>query len=136
MPRGGVLTFLPVHLRHLTAEREAQDHPQQNYDREYDNPLKIRVADRADDIRRHQELKAEHQRIFKGEPQLNPGVARQAVAGAGGEEELAPAEDSDRHAAHDNKNTDKFDDGSRYSGKIVKHAEFLPCPVLKLMTIL
>ena len=112
MRRGGALPFLPVHLRHLAAEREAQDDPQQNDDGEDDHALQVRVADRPDDVRRHQELQTKHQRIFKRQPQLYPGVARQAVAGARSKEEAASAEDGDRHAAHNDKYADKFYDGS------------------------
>ena len=70
----------PVHLRDFAAQRETQDDPQKHDDRQYDHALEVRIADRPDYVGRHQELKAEHERLFKREAQMQPFVFRGAAA--------------------------------------------------------
>ena len=111
MRRGGAFAFLTVHLRDLAAQRKAQNDPQQNDDRQDDHALQVRIAYRADDVSGHQELKTKHQRIFEREPQLDPGVARQAAARAHVKKKPASPEDGDDLASHDDKYADKFNDG-------------------------
>ena len=72
--------FAPVHFRDFAAEREAEDDAQEHDDGEDYYALQVGVAYRPDYVGGHEELEAEHERLFEREAQMQPFVFCGAAA--------------------------------------------------------
>ncbi len=94
-----------VHFRDFAAEREAEDDAQEHDDGEDDYALQVRVAYRPDYVGGHEELEAEHERLFEREAQVQPLVFCGAAAR---EREAQAARDRRGYAAEYDDYADEF----------------------------
>ena len=94
-----------VHFRDFAAEREAEDDAQEHDDGEDDYALQVGVAYRPDYVGGHEELEAEHERLFEREAQVQPFVFCGAAAR---EREAQAARDRRGDAAEYDDYADEF----------------------------
>lgn len=94
-----------VHFRDFAAQRKTEDDAQEHYDCQDDYALQVRVAYRSYYVGGHEELEAEHERLFEREAQVQPFVFCGAAAR---ERETQAARDRRGDAAEYDDYADEF----------------------------